>query len=118
MGTASPSPRGRVALLGIAQRQIRIKYAQKSRNQKQPKPLPASINTLGDLIQVKRTAKNLTPGHLALKMGIATALVRSWEDGTIQPNSQQIETLASLLGFDAGVYPHLSSTCQEQSQPL
>jgi ribosome-binding protein aMBF1 (putative translation factor) len=90
---------GRVALLGIAQRQIRIKYAQKSRNRNRSKPLPENIKSLGDLIQVKRHEKNLTAGHLALKMGIATTLVRSWEDGSSQPNSQQLKTLADLLGF-------------------
>jgi ribosome-binding protein aMBF1 (putative translation factor) len=88
--------------LGIAQRQIRIKYAQKSRKQQRSKPLPASIQTLGDWIQVKRMQKNLTPGHVAAKMGIATALIRSWEDGTSQPDSQQLKVLARLLGFDAG----------------
>jgi ribosome-binding protein aMBF1 (putative translation factor) len=72
--------------LGIAQRQIRLKYAQKSRKQQRSKPLPTNINTLGDLIQVKRMEKNLTPSHLAAKMGIATALIRSWEDGTSQPD--------------------------------
>jgi ribosome-binding protein aMBF1 (putative translation factor) len=46
--------------------------------------------------------KKLTPGHLALKMGIATALVRSWEDSTAEPDNRQLEVLASLLGFDAG----------------
>jgi DNA-binding transcriptional regulator YiaG len=88
---------GRVALLGIAQRQIRIKYAQKSRKQQRSKPLPTSIRTIADWIQVKRMEKNLTPGHLAAKMGIATALVRSWEHGTGQPNGQQLEVLVKYL---------------------
>jgi ribosome-binding protein aMBF1 (putative translation factor) len=91
--------------LGIAQRQISINYAQKSRKQQRSKPLPASIQTIGDLIQVKRMEKNLTPGHLAAKMGIATTLVRSWEDGTIQPDKQQLMALANHLRFDAGVSP-------------
>jgi DNA-binding transcriptional regulator YiaG len=43
--------------------------------------------------------KNLTPGHLAAKMGIATDLVRSWEGGTIQPDNRQLEVLANLLGL-------------------
>ena len=52
--------------------------------------------------------KNLTSGHLGAKMGIATALFRSWEDGSIQPNRQQFETLAALLGFKTGmVLPNL-----------
>jgi ribosome-binding protein aMBF1 (putative translation factor) len=90
--------------LGIAQRQIRIKYAQKSRNQQRSKPLPASIQTIGDWIQVKRQEKNLSPGHLAAKMGIATVLVHSWEDGTTQPDNRQLKVLANLLGFDAGFW--------------
>jgi ribosome-binding protein aMBF1 (putative translation factor) len=93
--------RGRVALLGIAQRQVSIKFSPKTRKQKNAKPLPASIKTIGDLIQVKRMEKNLTPGHLAAKMGIATALVRSWEDGTGQPDNRQLKVLAGLLGVDA-----------------
>jgi DNA-binding transcriptional regulator YiaG len=76
-------------LLGIAQRQIRINYAQKSRKQQQSKSLPDSIKTIGDWIQVKRQEKNLSPYHLATKMGIATALVRSWENGTSRPDNRQ-----------------------------
>jgi DNA-binding transcriptional regulator YiaG len=34
--------------------------------------------------------KNLTPYHLAAKMGMATALIRSWKDGTTQPDNQQL----------------------------
>jgi ribosome-binding protein aMBF1 (putative translation factor) len=94
-----------IALLGIAQRQIRIKFSQKTRKPKHYKPLPESIKSLGDWIQVKRHEKNLTSGHLAAKMGIATALVRSWEDGTSQPDNRQLKVLASLLGYDAGFDP-------------
>jgi DNA-binding transcriptional regulator YiaG len=32
-------------------------------------------------------------------MGIATATVRAWENGTSQPNKQQIEQLMKLLEF-------------------
>jgi ribosome-binding protein aMBF1 (putative translation factor) len=96
----SPSPRRRVALLGIAQRSITVKFSQKLRKQKQDKPLPDGTNTLGGWIKVKRIEKNLSVYHLAGKMGIATALVRSWEDSTIQPDTRQLEILASLLGFD------------------
>jgi ribosome-binding protein aMBF1 (putative translation factor) len=95
---------GRVALLGIAQRQIHIFYAQRSRKQQRIKPLPASIKTLGDWIQVKRQEKNLSHYHLAAKIGVATALVRSWEDGTTQPDKRQLEILADILGFDAGIW--------------
>jgi hypothetical protein len=33
-------------------------------------------------------------------MGVATALVRAWEDGSGQPNARQLEFLAKILRFD------------------
>ncbi len=93
------SPWGRVALLGIAQRSISIKYAQHSRNRNQAKALSVNIQTIADPIKVKRIEKNLTPHHLAATMGIATALVRSWEDGSSQPDSKQLQDLAKYLGL-------------------
>jgi transcriptional regulator with XRE-family HTH domain len=67
--------------------------------------LPASIKTIGDLIRVKRRERNLTRYHLAIKMGIATALVRSWENGTSQPDNRQLEFLAKFLRFDPAKHP-------------
>jgi ribosome-binding protein aMBF1 (putative translation factor) len=55
---------------------------------------------VGGWIHVKRCEKNFTPGHLALKIGIAAGLVLAWEAGTSQPNEQQLEILAKVLGFD------------------
>ena len=89
-----------VALLGIAQRLVSIKYAQKPRKQKWAKALPVSIKTIGDWIKVKRLEKNITSGHVALKMGIATSVVLSWEDGSAQPNDWQLKFLRDFLGFD------------------
>ena len=62
--------------------------------------LKLNIKTAGDWLKVKRIEKNLTPSHVAGKMGIATSLVCSWESGTRQPDSQQLKVLASVLGFD------------------
>ena len=95
-----PSPGG-VALLGIAHRSIRINYVHNLRKRKWFKPLSVSIKTLGDWIQVKRQEKNLSPCHLAEKMGIATTLVQSWENGTYEPDADQIQMLNSILKFDA-----------------
>ena len=91
---------GRVALLGIAQRQTSISFSPKTRKRNNVKALPASIKTIGDLIQVKRHEKNLTPGHLAAKTGIATRLVRSWEDGTSQHDIWQMKVLVGILGVN------------------
>jgi ribosome-binding protein aMBF1 (putative translation factor) len=63
--------------------------------------LPTSIKTLGDWIQVKRHQKNLTSAHLAAKMGIATAMVHSWENDTSEPDDRQREILSNLLALDA-----------------
>ena len=110
-GTSSPSPRQtrRVALLGIAQRSIRVKFSQKVRKSKQDKPLPDGIKTIGDWIQVKRIEKNLTPCHVAAKMGIASSLVCSWENSSKRPDSQQLKVLSSVLGFDAKDFESHSS---------
>jgi len=91
------SSQGKVALLGIAQRRISIKFSQKTRKQNRAKPLPTSIKTIGDWIQVKRHEKNLTPGHVAAKMGIAATLIRSWESDTSQPDNRQLKVLESLF---------------------
>jgi ribosome-binding protein aMBF1 (putative translation factor) len=91
--------RGRVALLGIAQRQIRVSRAHVPAVCYRRKPLPTSIKTLGDLIQIKRYEKRLTVWQLALKMGIATAMIRAWECNTEHPNGQQRGELANILGF-------------------
>jgi len=59
------------------------------------------MKTAGDWLKVKRLEKNLTLGHVAAKMGIATSLVFAWENNTQQPDNQQLEVLASVLDFDA-----------------
>jgi DNA-binding transcriptional regulator YiaG len=86
--------------LGIAQRLIRISYVHNLRKRKQCKPLSTSIKTLGDWIQIKRQKKKLSQYHLAAKMGIATALVHSWENGTCEPNERQRQILGDHLAFD------------------
>ena len=85
--------------MGIAQRQIRVSRAQIPTDRYRRKPLPTNIKTIGDLIQIKRYEKRLRLWQLAQKMGIATATVRAWENGTSQPNKQQIEQLMKLLEF-------------------
>jgi ribosome-binding protein aMBF1 (putative translation factor) len=86
--------------LGIAQRQIHAKFSPKRGRSNHRNPLPVNIETIGDWIKVQREAKNLTSGHVAAKMGIARAVVRSWERGASQPDSQQLKVLAHLFGVD------------------
>jgi DNA-binding transcriptional regulator YiaG len=99
---------GESSSVGYCTTAIRIKYARNQEKRKQAKLLSGSIKTIGGLIQVKRMEKNLMPGHVAAKMGIATALVRSWENGASQPDNRQLEVLANLLGFDARTNPFMS----------
>ena len=86
-----------VSLLGIAQRRICVPYVQKALNLNQSKPLPASIKTRGDWIQVKRHEKNLSPYYLAAKMGIPRALILAWESNMRQPDDPQSQQLIRIL---------------------
>jgi len=70
-------------------------------NQKRAKALKLNIKSAGDWLKVKRLEKNLTLGHVAAKMGIATSLVCAWENKTQQPDNQQLEVLTSVLNFNA-----------------
>ena len=100
---------GRVLVLGIAQRTIRVSRAHIPTDRQPRKPLPLSIQTLGDLIQVKRYEKNLTLRQLAQKMGIANASVKAWEEGSCSPDSEQIVELMNYLGFELAHIPFISA---------
>jgi DNA-binding transcriptional regulator YiaG len=84
-------------VLGIAQCTDTIKFEPDTRFKRSQKPLPANIKTLSDWIRNQRTEKNLTCGHLAEKMGIAAAMVHSWEDGISQPGERQLDFLKKYL---------------------
>lgn|SRR6185437_8108073 len=94
---SSPSLGG-VALLGFAYRHISVKFTQKTRKPSQPKPLPASVKTMADWIQVKLHEKGMAPYQLAEKMGIASVLVKTWKDGTVRPNAGHIREMITILG--------------------
>jgi ribosome-binding protein aMBF1 (putative translation factor) len=91
---------GRVLLLGIAQRQIRVSRSPLPPGHCRRKPLPTSIQTLGYFIQVRRYEKRLPLWQLAQKMGITTASVQAWEEGTSQPDGQQMALLTKYLRFE------------------
>jgi DNA-binding transcriptional regulator YiaG len=110
IGRQFPLSWGRVALLGIAQRQVQVSRMHIPAKRQHRKPLPTSIQTLGDLIQVKRYEKRLTLGQLAQKMGIAPAEVRIWEQNGSYPDSDQCIDLARILEID--VHATLTGFCQ------
>jgi len=96
--------------LGIAQRQIQAKFPANLGNQKRANALKLNIKSAGDWLKVKRLEKNLTPGQVAARMGIATSLVCSWEGNTQQPDNQQLKVLASVLDFDAKDFEKVINT--------
>lgn len=94
--------------MGIAQRSITVKYEQKLRGRNRANALVANAKTLGHWIKAKREAKNLTPTHLVAKMGIAAAVVYSWEDNTHQPDCQHLADLSYILKFNFDEFKMLS----------
>jgi DNA-binding transcriptional regulator YiaG len=85
--------------LDIARRTISVKFAQKTRLLTHHKRLPLNIKMIGDWIYFMRIKKNLAPGHLAAKMGIAATLICAWERGTSQSSKEQIQGLIKILFF-------------------
>jgi DNA-binding transcriptional regulator YiaG len=84
--------------LGIAQRQIHIKFNKKQKPKDRANQLQINIQMIGDWIKVKRMEKFLTSGHVAEKMGIAHAMVRTWEEGPNGPSQEQIQDLIGVFG--------------------
>lgn len=94
---------GRVLLLGFASRQIRIQFSQN--DTKQPCSQVAAFAPYSpNWIRAKRAEKYLTPYQLAAKMGIPSALIRSWENGASQPDHHQLECLAKVLQSDKALW--------------
>ena len=91
--------------MGITGRHIQVGYPANLGFQKQSKVLAFNVKTAGDWLKVKRLEKNLTPGHVAAKMGIAASLVCSWESGSRQPDTHQMKILATILEFNHGAGP-------------
>jgi RadC-like JAB domain len=57
----------------------------------------------GDYIQAKRFENGLHPYQVADKIGVETALILAWENGTHMPDEKQWQMLSNLLSFDSGV---------------
>ncbi len=85
--------------MGIAQRHIRAAYAHILRKQDLHKPLNQTTKAIGQVIQDARLKKGMACYQLAVKMGIATSLVHSWERGECEPDELQRRILGDLLGW-------------------
>jgi hypothetical protein len=99
---------GESSSVGYRTTAIRIKYARNQEKRNRAKLLPGSIKTIGGLIQVKWMEKNLMPGHVAAKMGIATGVGPFMRERRHLSDNRQLEVLANLLGFDARTNPFMS----------
>jgi ribosome-binding protein aMBF1 (putative translation factor) len=84
--------------LGFAYRHISVKITQKTRKPSQPKPLPASVKSVGDWIQVKLHGHGMAPYHLAAKMGIATSVVNAWKNEMARPKACHVRQMVTILG--------------------
>jgi ribosome-binding protein aMBF1 (putative translation factor) len=84
--------------MGFAYRHIPVKFTLKARKPSQPKPLPASVKTMADWIQLKLRERGMSPYHLALKMGIATSVVNVWKDGLARPQNRQMREMVTIFG--------------------
>ena len=84
--------------MGIARRKVLVEFEQKEIRLTHHKHLSLNIETIGDWICSKRIGKNLSPGHLAAKMGITVALIYAWEVGKSRPGEEQINLLAKIFG--------------------
>jgi ribosome-binding protein aMBF1 (putative translation factor) len=84
--------------LGFAYRHISVKFTLKTKKPSQPKPLPASVKSIGDWIQVKLHECGMAAYHLADKMGIATSLVNAWKGGTARPKACHVREMVGILG--------------------
>jgi ribosome-binding protein aMBF1 (putative translation factor) len=90
---------GRIALLGIAHRTIRISRSHISINRRPRKVFPTTLETLGDRLQVARFEKGLLLSELAQKLQIPTVLVKRWEENLETPTKDQWEKVAYLLNL-------------------
>jgi ribosome-binding protein aMBF1 (putative translation factor) len=96
-----PSPRGRVALLGIAHSTIRASRRHIRCRRKHGKSVPKTIKTIGDLIKVRRYEKGLLQSQLAAKLRISPKVLQQWETDSRTPSAEQWQSLERYLQFDA-----------------
>jgi DNA-binding transcriptional regulator YiaG len=102
--------RGRVALLGIAQRTITVSGSHISSKRHRRKIFPTVLKTLGDRIHVKRVEKGLLQGQLGRKLGVAREVVMDWERDLRTPNDDEWQSLAKVLGLEPGLLSIKSNT--------
>ena len=93
---------GRVALLGIAHREISASCGHIPAIRRLGKPVPKVLKTLGDHILAKRFEQGLSRRQLAQTIGVTSRLVWQWELDLKFPSQAHLQALADALDSDAG----------------
>jgi ribosome-binding protein aMBF1 (putative translation factor) len=88
---------GRVALLGIAHRTIRVCRSHIAAIRRSRKTFPTTLNTFGNRIQVARFEKGLLQSEMAEKLQISTNLVKRWEENLEMPTTDKWAKIAYIL---------------------
>jgi DNA-binding transcriptional regulator YiaG len=96
-GCLVPSPWGRIALLGIAQRTIHISRRPFIDNRNVRKAIPTTPKTLGDRLLLSRYERGLKQSEMAKTMGVPELLISKWERDICQPSGEQMQKLESIL---------------------
>ena len=87
-----------MALLGIAQREMRVIRTDNSINRKPPKAFPTMLETFGDHLRVARYELGLTQRQLAAKTGIESIRIQAFETDQVEPAQSERAALRQILG--------------------
>jgi DNA-binding transcriptional regulator YiaG len=86
-----------LALLGIAQRQIRIKRAPDTGITRNRKAFPSETKTPGDSLRRTRREAGLTQQQLSALIGVPIRDIQNWERDEIVPTEAHSRDLAEIL---------------------
>ena len=89
--------------MGITDRQIIVSRKHIPGKRCPRKSFPTTPKSLGDLIQIKRVEKKLSPTELAQNTGVTKQTVRRWEKDAEIPNEREWRLLESLLGLETSM---------------
>src|SRR3546814_19950189 len=70
----------------------------------------ASAESFGARLQRLRTAKGLTQGQLAVRLGVSEPSIPAWELDKARPQAGRVEVLAHMIGVEIHDLPGLEET--------
>jgi ribosome-binding protein aMBF1 (putative translation factor) len=63
------------------------------------KVFPRQVKTFGDILRKQRGEHGLKQKKLAAMMGVSSNTIQKWEHDKVEPNSEQMAKLATLLNL-------------------